>query len=422
MPSLYDQSAVTGLTLLENDSKFAILPFYLVKNEIKKNEIWNVWDQFYGSIPWKPNMAPIMRTSRPEHSPIQQTFFLPALISTEPNKNIYEVNEALQQARLRWHDYDSKIFTFLPSFQDFWTNQVKFKSDDMSRQVQISNNMFIRTIAWQASRVVQFAGQNSISACPFDFEGTSDVKNAAWRAANVDQITSHLTLRVVNRALMTLSEDLDAPPFEGLYNKPADNEGIKGKFVLLCSTEAYGMFPWDDTVKDLKSVNLDLLFQGFHGSLWGRITCKFEKYPIRFGRDGAAVNPQIELDETAETHGVQIVNNPNYIAESTAPYEVAWLMGAEAYKTIQVGAPPKEFVNKDISQKKLYEMNWNGRVFVTDQVLKVIKTGANQVTDVDTNNRGRWLKLIATTTHGCLPCQPFYCLPIIFRRARVPVA
>jgi hypothetical protein len=422
MPSLYDQVATYGLQNIEDVNKFAHLPFYLVKNEIKKNEHWNTWDQLFGSIPWKPNMGPIMRSARPEYSPIAQTFFYPLTIQQEPNKNVYEVSEALEQARLRWQDYDTANFTFLPSFQDFWQNQVKFKSDDMSRQIQISNNMFIRTVAWQVTPYVLFAGNPDLQTAPYDAEGMDDRKSAAWRGANVQNITSGLTLSVMSRALSTIIEDLDAPPFEGTYNTVADNEQIKGKWVLVTSTEMYNNWTFDPLTETKGSVNLDLVFNGFHGSLWGQLTCKFDKYPIRFNDAGAVVNPQVELDQTAQTRGVQPIVNPNYASLTAAPYEVAFLMGADFVKTIGVGAPPKEFVNKDISAKKLYEMNWNGKVFITDQVLKTITDGNGFVTAVDTNARGRLLKLIATTIHGALPGQPRSCIPILFRRQRAPIS
>lgn len=417
MPSWYEQPATFALAETEDKDKFAKLPFYLVKNEVKTAPRWNIWDQLFGTIPWKANMGNIMKSARPEPSPIANTFVYPNNVDVEPTKNVYEVDEALQTARIKAQDFETRLITFVPSFQDFWQGQVKYKSSDITRQIQIFNNQFIRTVAYQRSPLVQIAGVADLTNAPYSDEGQTDVKNAAWRANIAAQVKTNLTLNVINRAQIALEEDLDAPPFEGVNNMPSDNEGLKGKFVLLCDSEAYSMFRYDQTAHDLKSVNLDLLFNGFRGSLWSKITCKLEKGAIRFGADGTIYNPQIVLDETAEGRGRQVIVNPDYASLTKAPFGVAWLMGADAYKSIAVGAPPKEFSSKAIDQKKFYSMNWNGEVYITDQVLRVTTSGGN-VTHVDTNKYGRLLQLIASVTCGCLPGQPRNCIPIIYRRAR----
>ena len=60
MPSWYEQPATFALAETEDKDKFAKLPFYLVKNEVKTAPRWNIWDQLFGTIPWKANMGNIM--------------------------------------------------------------------------------------------------------------------------------------------------------------------------------------------------------------------------------------------------------------------------------------------------------------------------------------------------------------------------
>jgi hypothetical protein len=97
------------------------------------------------------------------------------------------------------------------------------------------------------------------------------------------------------------------------------------------------------------------------------------------------------------------------------------LCGADAFKTISVGPPPKEFASKNISKKKLYSMNWNGQIDLTDQFL--VPTASTTSVDHtenswDLNVYGDYLKFISQTIHGGIPGDARHCLPIVYRRRR----
>ena len=99
-------------------------------------------------------------------------------------------------------------------------------------------------------------------------------------------------------------------------------------------------------------------------------------------------------------------------------------MGADAFKTISVGPPPKEFASKSMSAKKFYSMKWNGEVTLTDQFL--IPSGAsgstgNPLSDTgtqDLNVYGDYLKFISQAVFGGIPGDARHCLPIIYKRRR----
>jgi hypothetical protein len=119
---------------------------------------------------------------------------------------------------------------------------------------------------------------------------------------------------------------------------------------------------------------------GFKGSIFDEVTYKTERYPIRISADGTIPYPEIQ-DAANQT-----VPNPTYV---NAPYEVAILMGADAYKTIKVGPPPRAFANKKMTVEKFYSLRWNGEIQLTDQVIVNYPGGI-----IDLNYRGRFLKLI----------------------------
>lgn len=411
MPNYYEQPAAFQNATVEDKDRFQKLPFYLVKNEIKTFPRWNIFDQLFGEIDWEPNMGNTMRATTPQASPVGQSLFFPNNIDVLPNKNVYQVTESSEDARVKAHRYESQQFSFVPYFTSFWRDHLKYANNDIARQIQVSNNIFIRTNMWFKSPYVYIAGTGLVTAPTADGNAAGNAANSktnAWLAAQIASIKTHLSLRTLYRAQLMHREDLGAPPFEGVKNMPSDNEGLKGKTCIIGSTEAWDMFPFDQDTHLLKSINLDLLFNDFNGLLFGKTTFKFDPFPLRFGRDGSFVAPQI-YDDTDK----KCKPNPDYVSLTSAPYEVAWMVGAESCKTIKVGPPPKEFAAQSMSSKKFYSLKWNGEIQLTDQVLITYPDGS-----IDLNTYGTQLKFQSQTTHGYLVGEPRFTFPIIFQRQR----
>jgi hypothetical protein len=433
MPSYYDIPLVGDANFQldnftqEDVNKFAKLPFYLTHNEVRRFPMYKVWDALYGTKKWQQNMGPIMRGVRPENSPIADSFVYPNYIQSTPRKNVYEILESQEDARIRLHRFESKQFNFLPNFQDFRDNQLKFPHDDLIRQIALYNERFIRGTIFHRAPAIMIAGNNGTDAnigtnelvdgCPatdLPENGAAPVggKNAAWLAAVAGTVGQALTLKVINKATGCLDDDLGALPFEGTLNTPRDNDLVKGKYVLITGTEAWRQFMWDDSVGDLKAVSLDLLFDGFKGSLFGQVTTRAERFPLRMNMRGEFVAPQVIDLLTNKTRP-----NPRYTgmdAATDAVIEWAFLCGADAWNTITVGPPPKEFTSKKMDAKKFYSLKWNGEVQLTDQVLIRYPDGT-----YDLNKYGTQLQLISQAVFGALAAEVNNILPICFRRRRV---
>lgn len=411
MPVSYEQLASFQNANVEDKDRFQKLPFYLVKNEIKTFPRWNIFDQLFGTISWEPNMGNVMRAVTPQASPIGNVFAFPNNIDVVPNKNIYSITESSEDARVKAHRFESQQFSFVPYFTSFWRDHLQYANKDIAKQIQVYNNIFIRTNMWSKSPYVYLAGTGLIAAPTADINSTGDAaasKTTAWLAANIPNIKNNLSLRTIYRAQLAHREDLGAPPFEGVLNMPKDNEGLKGKYVLVGSTEAWDTFPFDPDTNLLKSINLDLLFEDFNGLLFGKVAYKYDPTPMRFKADGTFVAPQIYDDTDKKSKP-----NPDYTNPNVAAYEVAWLCGAESCKTVKVGPPPKEFSAQSMSAKKFYSMKWNGEIQLTDQVLITYADGS-----VDLNVYGTQLKFISQTTFGYLNGEPRFTFPILFRRSR----
>jgi len=421
MPVQYDLPEYFAPASLEDVNKYNRLPYYLAMVEAKYFPEWQVFNSLFGKLTWQPNMGSTLRSVRAEPTPVGQQQFFPVDIDHTPQKNVYETLEFIQDTNLKMHDYDSKQFHFLPSFQDFRENQLDFNHKDIVRQIAISNDIFISSVLMQKTPMGILSGNlggGPVQPMPIVPNGTSITaasvaasgKNTAFFINTAANISKGLTLACLDYAVCALRDDMGAPFFEGTINTPRDNELIKGKYVLLTSSEAWQMFKYDPNFQQFRNVNLNVVTDGFRGSIFDEVTTKILRYPFRFADDGTVPAPEIYDAVTGLT-----VRNPAYTA---APNEIAWLTGADVLKTIKVGPPPRAFAAKSMAREKFYSMRWNGEVQLTDQVLvQYLDPGTGTIV-YDTNVRGRLLKLIGSVIYGAIPVCPHNCFPIAFKRQR----
>lgn len=417
MPSYYNLPYYQDASSVEDVNKYNKLPFYLSMNEVRRFPLYKTWDTLYGKKKWSPNMGTIMKGVRPEPTPIGDNFVFPNNITESPLKNVFETLESTEEARLKIHRFESKQFHFLPSFQDFRDNQLKFNHDDIVRQISVYNEKFIRGVIFAKAPNIMVAGHidgtellTGVPTADMNAAGTAaGSKTSAYLAGIASKVGQALTLKVIYKACSFLDDDLAAPPFEGTLNTPRDNELVKGKYVLICGTDSWRQFTFDDSIAQLKSINLDLLFDGFKGSLFGMITCKPDRKPLRMAADGTFPVPELVDVATNKTRP-----NPSYTSLDLAPFEWAFLCGADAYSSITVGPPPKEFTSRSMDAAKFYSLKWNGEVQLTDQVLIRNADGS-----LDLNRYGTQLQFISQLVLGILPGEVNNVLPILFRRRRL---
>lgn len=422
MPSQYDLPESSNLWSVEDVNKYQKLPFYLAMLEARMFPQWQVYNQLFGRINWQSNMGSTLRGVRAEPTPVGRQFFYPNLITALPNKDVFENQEFTEESALHMHDFDSKQFYFLPSFQDFRENQIDYTHKDIVRQVAVTNDQFISTYAFQKAPYIMVAGNNGsdvnigiqpLVAAPTiagELSAANAPKNTAYLQALVGTVGTNLTLALIDYAVNVMRDDIGANYFEGTLNTPKDNELVKGKYVLIGSSEAFQQFKWDPNFSTLRSINLNVVTEGFRGSIFDEVTYKTERFALRIAADGTVPAPEIT------GVGNQTVPNPAYV---NAPFEVAVLVGADAYKTVKVGPPPRQFVGKSMSAEKFYSMNWNGEIKLTDQVMVQYNVGGNIV--YDTNKRGRFLQLYGSAAMGAIPVNKRAYMPIIFGRKRVSV-
>jgi hypothetical protein len=419
MPAQYDVSAITD-TGIEDVDKFNRMPFYLVMNEVKRFRQYDDFTKIWGDVKWEPNKGDTMKGVTVQPTPIGNSLFYPNRINTDPNKSVFEQLESTETCQLYWHDYQSRKFAFLPSWQDFRDNQLNPFHKEMVKQVSWGNNLFIRTAMWDGSPNVYFAGRALGTelevGAPTGRGNTAQTapgsKTAEWLKAKAPSAVAPLTLRVMKNAANIFMEDLDAPPFEGFKNMPDVNEAIKGRYILYGSNDAFLQLVNDPDLVARKTLDKDILLAEFKGPFVNdTVVWKTQFKPLRFNiGDGGGL---FLAPETTEMPSGKTRPNPLYTA---ATHEIAFLLGADAYRTVKVGPPPRDFTG--MSKDKFYNMRWNGEIRLTDQFLIQRGTVAGGDITFDTNDDGRFLKFKGTCVHGIMAGENYFCLPIVFKRAR----
>jgi hypothetical protein len=407
------------------------LDFYFAKMQVEMKKGWPLWSKLLGKIRWQPNMGNTMRGVTKMPSPHLRQFAVPSPIlnGTLPKKDILDVRERKEDVTIYRHRFESQIMNFIPSFRDFFKDHVSAHSTDIAEKQLRYDDIYIRgNIFHQAPFVflpdsAQAAG--SLIDAPYGvgddagrseangYQSSNTAKTKVWLQAKLAEIGTpgNLSFNALNLLLTIMENDLRIPYYSG-SDMPKDDAGLSGKYVLICSGEAWNQFLYDPWMLANKPIDMDVVHNGWKGSFFGRITTKIEDLPLRISADGTFPNPQTrEVNPNAYNYQ-ETINNPAY---NNAPYEVAFLAGAQGYDSIEIGPPPSPFAGG--MPDGFGKMIWNGEIVMTKNILIPCTDDRNQLT-YDTNNYGEYLKLISQVTYGIMPKQRRNIIPIIFQRKR----
>lgn len=427
MPATWNLPRASGLWDQQDISSYNRLPVWMAMQQVQRMQLYSRWQNMFPKIKWKQNMGDILQGVIAENSPITIQIHRPKNITELPLKTVASTWERGNSSRVKRHNFESPLFNFLPSFRDFRTKQLKFAAEDLARQIAFGFDAFVRDNVFQNSQNVYIVDSTTgtpVISAPFAMPnyGTPEAKPAAWVAANIANIGStdngFLTYKQLMATAAYAQDFLGLDPYQGSSGAtPGDNSAFQGKYVLVGEGQIYRSLPFDAHILNTKPLAMNLLNDGFKGSIGPSIIFKEEQFPMRFLADGTMPAPQIEQILTDTGYSTpnatrQTVLNPAY---ATAPIGVAFLIGADAYESIDVGPPPAEFTGASISGQRFNKLNWNGEVRMTDNVLVNYGSG-----NLDTNKYGEYLQLISDTTLGIIGKTPRNVIPILYRRQIAP--
>lgn len=399
------------------------LDFYLAKMQVDRRKSYVTWKKFFGSKKWTPNMGATMRSVTKEPSPHIRQFAFPNEISQAPKKDVIDIRERKQDESIYRHRFESLVLNFVPSFRDFLTDHVDAAGKDILEKEERFEDIFYRGRVFHRSPNVWIVDRaaGELVGAPVgegNAAGTNG-KTTAWCQAMIPQLgpAGYLSLVSLNKLLTVAETDLGILPFSG-SDMPKEDEGLTGKFVLVCSSEAFNQFTFDPWMLANKNCQLDVIHEKFRGNLFGRITCVVEDKPMRMKADGTFPAPETrELNPDAYNYGETIPNSAyTQLDANSCPYEWAFLVGKQGYDVIPVGPPPKEFASSGMP-KGFGKMFWNGELELTKNFLVPCYDDEGNI-QWETNQYGEDLKFISQVTYGILAKQPRNVIPILVKRKR----
>lgn len=423
MPAL-DQSLITEWNEMEQNM-YNSYPFWLAAYEVAHRKTYATHSRLTGKRKWVRNMGTVMRGVRKEPSPHLRQEATPQELNKISQKDILDVQEMIIETTLKHHKFESRVIPFYPTFNDFLRDHLVATSRDIVEKRQRFEDLFVRTCVFHQSPaifVADKAGGEVVTGAPMwdgkDVAGiVTQGKNQGYRQTLIPLLGQPGNLSIVNCFLADsyLREDVRAVPWsDGGAGMPKDNSPMQGKNVLVLSNEAYNQFRFDPFLLDNRRIDLDIVQQGFKGAIGDNITCKIEDLPLRMAADGTFPQP-----ETRELGAVY--NKNESVLKDTyrdAPYEFAFMYAADAYESLEIGAPPEDFVG-GTQPKGFADMFWNGEVKFTKlfNIPYIDPATANQ-TYYEFNTYGEHMKAICHLALGVLGTQRRNAIPILFKRIR----
>jgi len=392
------------------------LPYYFYKATSQFRKYWSTWSKILDKVPWTPNMGEMMKQVGVEPTPVQRQMAFPKLLREVPQVDIVQVKERTTEARLRWKQFVTPHFNFLPSFQDFLRGNIAPHRQNLDRQVSIYEEQYYRTHIFHWSPYVWLAGYGLVDAP--SAEGSPDGstgKSNDWLEANLPKVKEVLSFKELFKALNAFEDEVGATPFEGDGQPNGDSAPLNERFVLIGASTIWNQFLDDPWLKENRPINMNIVTDAFKGDIFGKIRYRHEKYGIRIKVTQSGNNASIEFPapETVEVNPsaaeyYRTKPNPAYARE--AQYFVSFLVGGPSYQIINVGPVPPPFEESDVNG--IIGMDWNGKIQMTRNFL-VPCVDANGNIVMDTNSWGHYIRLQSEVALGIVGFNKFNVLPII---------
>ncbi len=426
MPVLWDLPPTANVWDQQSVDQFNKLPVWMAMQQVNRLEYYSRWRKKYKKLRWKPNMGSLLQSVIAEPSPITKQSATPRNITEIALRTQVSHYERSNSGRIKWQKFESPQFNFLPSFQDFRTQQIPFATEDLMKQIAVYYDNFIRWQALQQAPFVYVVNNVTNGEGPYipavygEATDTSSPKDAGWFANMLLKVGAGSGGYLDYKQICALRDYAEVRagivPWAGMPGTPGENEVARKKYMLTGEKTIYSGLAFDQHILANRPLAMNLLNSTFSGVISDNVNFLEEFYPMRFLEDGTFPQPEIEVELPALTYGATArYEVMPYEPYTSAPGGIAFFEGNEPFEDLEIGPPPAPFNQKNLSMDKFVKMRWNGEVTLTDNLLTNL--GSNQF---DTNKYGEYLQLIATCTMGIIAKTSRYCLPVIYRRKLGP--
>lgn len=403
---------------------YAALPVFMVLQQTEKLGYYSRWKKKYATRQWEQNSGSLMQGILAERAPKVRQSFAPTVLANPALVNVVSYKERVNTANLKHAKWESPVFNWLPSFTDFRTGQLDHANEVLTDQIAMGFDDFVRWQIFNQSPHVYVVGAATeyVTGIPVgEATDSADPKDTGFRQAMGASVGNNGFLNYLNlvNAVTYARTYAGITPWTMMKGAPAENETVRGKFIVTGEAAIYEQLTFDSHVLNTRPLQTDLLTKTFKGVINENIVFQEERYPLFIDKDGNLPSPEVELINPAlspaavggPAQNVEVVPNAAYFG---APTGVAFLEGYQAYEAINVGAPPSEYAGGKITGKQFRRfqgLSWNGDVRITDDIITIDSAGRPQP-----NIYGEYLKLYAYTVLGIIANTPRNVMPIFYRR------
>ena len=417
MPSLFNVAPPANLPEADRD-RFSKMPVWMVTQELKYYPYWDVYSSLFPSMPWKPNNGDVVVSVTSNMSPIGEQVHRPRRFHDQPLIDVHETTEGNEIGTIRRHRYKSNPMHWKGDFCDFVTGQVQREVKNLTRQIGVRDQFFIRDQLIAQAENVYVVGHGFLDNVPVGEAITTSPKDASFWANAISKIGTEgggiLDFKTMCHIRDIATNDLNLPFWEGGEGRPKDNDILKGKFLVIGAGENYSRLTYDESVTSHRALAMDILHSRFRGVISDNIVYREERYPYRFRVDGTLPPCEIEQERPAVQYGaknnLRVVPHPEFV---NAPVTATIFLAADPIKTLKVGPPPSEFTSGKIKMADINNLNWNGQITATKNIITTYPDGT-----IENNVWGDQVQLLAQTTHGAMPIDPRNIIVVLHRRDR----
>lgn len=409
---------------VQDVNQYNKLPYYFTKDQVRYLKSFNVHQKMLGTWNWQARNGTTARSVRKEPSPILRSTFIPQPITSTANRDVINLQEMTEDAKVYHHKVESMYLHYLNDYQDFEEHASKV-NEDITEKISLLPELFYRTAIFEGSPYVYVCGYGLVNTDYWKAGNIATAKTPGIIQDLINRGIKPISCVELDRAKQVMGSDLGAIPQTGnLVKGGGKNENSNDQhWTLVGGKEIRDNLKYDPFVLANRPLAMNVLNQGFTGPIAEDIDFLPERFELRYLIDnyllgngstafagGTAPPPQtFEANPNAWNYGQTSVQ-PAY---SSAPIGVAFLYGDTPYKAIKPGPPPSAFAGSSFDMDKFQGLDWNGKVRETRNLL--IKTADG---NWDTNKYGELAQYIAYLTMGIFPSNRKNVLPIIYARSR----
>jgi hypothetical protein len=430
MPAQWDLGITSSLNVQIDPSLNNRLPVYMAKQQVAQQQAWQRWATLFPKRKWQPNMGDTLVGVISEPSPIPSQEYRPRNITETPTRALISSYERTNASRVKRGQFTSQMIPFLPTFRDFDPNKIQFYMSDIARQITFAREFFIRSAVYHNSPYVYVVGgKTGVNNTPIYLDGEAALPTDTSASKDAGKVTNwinnigaaadgFLTYNQILAAASYAQNYLGILPYQPASGAPAENAVLKGQFLLLGGSDIWDSLPHDSHVLGTKPLAMNLLNEGFKGSIGGKVMFKEEFFDMRYKASDASL-PAPQIDQLLADSGYSTPNATNQTV-LTPDYAlgrigVAFLVGSDGYEDLEVGPPPAPFSGGGkMSGAEFNKLQWNGEVRLDKNML------VNYNGTLDTNSWGDYVRLIADATFGIIAKNRRAIVPIFYRRRLAP--